>query len=102
MKDQLRRLFHPLLKRFENTSDEYILTPTNRKVTLFIGVTFTIIAIVIPIISGLENWAGLLIPVSVFGVIGLASVIVGCLGSDHAVAKLLGNRKTKLTGSRKK
>jgi len=93
MKNLLRQLFSPLLNIFENTSDEFTLTPTNRKVTLIIGAATLVMTILMPIISGLENWTGFIFPVLVFGSMSICSFVIGCLGSDHAVAKLLGNRK---------
>ncbi len=92
MKKRLCQIFGPILRIFENDSDEFILTPTNRKVTLFIGVTFVIIAVLIPIIGASQPVMAYIFPVIVFGSIGFVGVVVGSLGSDHAVAKLLGNR----------
>ena len=92
MKDRLRQLFHPVLRFFENDSDEFQLTPTNRKVALFISATFVIIAFLLPIIASAQPFTAYIFPVAVFGGIGLIGLVVGILGSDHAVAKLVGNR----------
>lgn len=92
MKESLRRLFSPILKIFENESDEFNLTKTNRKVVLFISVTFACLAILIPIIVAGKPVSSYIFPTLVFGTIGIVGLIVGCLGSDHAVAKLVGNR----------
>lgn len=92
MKDRLRHLFHPILKFFENDSDDFKLTSTNRKVALFISVTFVIIAFLLPIIASTQPVTAYIFPVVVFGGIGFIGLVVGILGSDHAVAKLVGNR----------
>ena len=92
MKGRLRQLFHPILRFFENDSDEFNLTPTNRKVALFISATFVIIAILPPVIASGSPITGYIFPMIVFGGIGFIGLVVGSLGSDHAVAKLVGNR----------
>lgn len=93
MKERLRKLMNPLLSRFENNSDDYQLTPTNRKVALFISGTFLILAIVIPFIVWPQPITSFIFPVIVFGSLGIVGLIVGTLGTDHAVAKLVGNRR---------
>lgn len=92
MKDSLRRLFYPILRFFENDSDEFNLTSTNRKVALFISTTFVIIALLLPVIASGSPFTSYIFPVIVFGSIGFIGLVVGSLGSDHAVAKLVGNR----------
>lgn len=92
MKDHLRQTFSFILNIFENESDEYNLTATNRKVALFICGTFSILAILIPIIAASKPVTSYIFPVLVFGVLGFVGLVVGILGSDHAVAKLVGNR----------
>jgi len=92
MKERLCQVFGPILRFFEDESDELILTPTNRKVTLFIGATFVIIAFLIPIIGAGYPVTAYIFPEVVFGGIGFVALVVGSLGSDRAVAKLVGNR----------
>lgn len=93
MKERLRSVFQPVLKYFENDSDEFQLTPTNRKVALFISGTFVILAILIPVIGSSQPLSSFIFPVLVFGILGIIGLIVSLLGSDHAVAKLVGNRR---------
>lgn len=93
MKEKLQRLFYPLLKLFENESPEYQLTPTNRKVALAISITFLVISILIPLILSSKPFSGYFLQVLIFGSVGIVGTIVGSLGSDHAVAKLVGNRR---------
>lgn len=92
MKETLRRLCHPILRFFENESPEYQITPTNRKVALAISLTFLGIAISMPLILSSMPFSSYFPPVLIFGTVGFVGTIVGALGSDHAVAKLVGNR----------
>lgn len=93
MKQTLTRLFSPILNVFENTSDEYIIKPLNRKVVLAIGVLMTGLAILILFLAWPDKIGSYFLPPIIFGVVGITALVVGSLGSDQAVAKLIGNRK---------
>lgn len=93
MKNALTKLFSPILNLFENDSDEYILKPLNRKVVLAIGVLMTGLSILVFYLAWPDQIGSYFLPPLIFGVVGITALIVGCLGSDHAVAKLIGNRK---------
>ena len=92
MKEKLQRLFQPILKFFENDSPEYQITPTNRKVALCISITLLGLAVLIIVIAGSQPFTSYFPPVLIFGSVGFVGTVVGLLGSDHAVAKLVGNR----------
>lgn len=93
MKNCLTKLFGPILNLFENNSDEYIIKPLNRKVVLAIGVLMTGLAILILYIAWPDRLGSYFLPPLIFGVVGITALIVGILGSDHAVAKLIGARR---------
>ncbi|HIM08519.1 MAG TPA: hypothetical protein EYG49_08310 [Gammaproteobacteria bacterium] len=57
---------------------------------LVTGLIFMVIAIVSPMIIPVELRTGALYPSLVFGGLGAIGLIIGALGSDHAVVKLLG------------
>ena len=50
------------------------------------------LAIAVPLVAPVDVRAGSWLPTIVFGFMGLVGLIVGILGSEHAVAKLLGGR----------
>ncbi len=89
----LTRICWPVLRLFENQSDEYLLRPMNRKIVLAIGVLMTSLAGAAFYVAWPDHIGSYFLPPIVFGSIGLTALIVGTLGSDHAVAKLIGSRK---------
>tara|TARA_R110002073_G_scaffold161665_2_gene317249 strand:+ start:94 stop:378 length:285 start_codon:yes stop_codon:yes gene_type:complete len=93
MKTTLIKIFSPILNQFENESDEYILKPLNRKVVLAIGALMSGLSILILFLAWPDKISSYFLPPLIFGMVGITALVVGCLGSDHAVAKLIGNRK---------
>jgi len=93
MKTTLTKIFSPILNLFENDTDEYILKPLNRKVVLAIGVLMSGLSILVLYLAWPDKISRYFLPPLIFGLVGITALIVGFLGSDHAVAKLIGNRK---------
>ncbi|MBT5031864.1 MAG: hypothetical protein HOM55_06165 [Proteobacteria bacterium] len=95
MRDLLTRFCAPILNLFENESDEFNVTPKNRWICNAISGLFMFLAAVVFFASGWQGTSDYLFPAVVFAAVGVTGLIVGVLGSDYAVAKLLGARKTR-------
>lgn len=92
MKDTFRSLFSPLLNKFEAGTDEYHYKASHRKILLVMGSLFLGLAALV-LWSAMGQDITYLLPVIVFGGLGLVSLIVGLLGNDRAVAKIWNSRK---------
>ena len=92
MKTLLNKLFSPILNVFEKNNDEYVYRSLNRKIVLFISLVFLLLAFALPIAIPKLILMGYWFVMLVFGCLGLVGLIVASLGSDKAVAKLLGSR----------
>lgn len=92
MKRLLRTLCRPILKPLESGDEPFDYKPLNRKILLVTGALFLVLAAVVWWLmpAGVER--GYLIPIVVFGAVGLTGLIVGSLGNDRAVAKIWGSR----------
>lgn len=91
MKEILRKIFSPVLNFFESGTGEFVYQPSHRVVLVVMGCLFTGLAGLVYVFSqGAE--LGYFIPVVVFGVVGLVSLVVGVLGEDRAVAKIWGSK----------
>ncbi len=87
MKKILRKLCSPLLNIFESGSGDFAYKRSHRTILLVMGCLFSGLAVLVLFLSQGED-LGYLLPVFVFGGIGLVSLLVGCLGNDRAVAKI--------------
>ena len=92
MKEQLRKLFSPLLDLFESGDGEYRYKASNRKILIAVGVLFLLLSLVSLVAAIHAMQPGAWLPFAVFFVVGAVCEIVGFLGSDRAVAKIWGNR----------
>ena len=88
----LKQLFSPVLNIFEQNNDECLARPLNRKIVLFISVVFALLAFALPAFMPRLVEMGYWFVMIVFGSLAAVGLIVGLLGSDKAVAKLLGSR----------
>ena len=93
MTNFLRRLFSPILNIFENDDDEFVYRSLNRKIVLFISAVFFLLAFALPYYMPKLIEMGYWFVMLVFGSLSSVGLIIGFLGSDKAVAKLLGSRK---------
>ncbi len=91
MKQQLRRLFAPLLSIFESGNDAFVYKTSHRLVLIAMGCLFSGLATAVFFLARGEDLAYLL-PVIIFGCVGIISLVIGLLGTDRAVAKIWGSR----------
>lgn len=92
MKNLLKNVLSPILNIFENNNDEFVYRSLNRKIVLFISSVFFLLAFALPVFLPQLIKMGFWFVMLVFGSLSLVGLIVGLLGSDKAVAKLLGSR----------
>ena len=88
----LKNFFSPILNIFEKNNDEFIYRRLNRKIVLFISIVFSLLAFGLPAYMPKLIEMGYWFVMIVFGTLSIVGLIVGFLGSDKAVAKLLGSR----------
>ena len=93
MTNFFKTLFSPILNIFENNNDEFVYRSLNRKIVLFISIVFSLLAFALPYYMPQLIEMGYWFVMLVFGALSLVGLIVGLLGSDKAVAKLLGSRQ---------
>ena len=92
MKQILKTFFSPILNIFEKNNDEFIYRSLNRKIVLFISIVFFLLAFALPMFMPKLIEMGYWFVMFAFGALSFVGLIVGLLGSDKAVAKLLGSR----------
>ena len=92
MTDLLRKLFAPILDIFEKNNGEFVHRSSNRKIVVFISSVFALLAFGSPIYMPELIDMGFWFVMIVFGTLSVVGLVVGLLGSDKAVAKLLGSR----------
>ena len=92
MKNLLKNVLSPILNIFENNNDEFVYRSLNRKIVLFISSVFFLLAFALPVFLPQLIEMGFWFVMLVFGSLSLVGLIVSLLGSDKAVAKLLGSR----------
>lgn len=97
MKQILRKLAAPILRPLENSTGEYEYSPSHRTVLKIMGVLFFGIAGITLYFSLMINELGGLLPVVLFGGIGLICLLVAYVGTDKEVAKLWRNRNEKFS-----
>lgn len=92
MKNTFKTIFSPILNIFEKNNDEFIYRSLNRKIVLFISSVFFLLAFALPAYMPQLIEMGYWFVMLVFGALSTVGLIVGILGTDKAVAKLLGSR----------
>lgn len=91
MKNTFRKLFAFILNPFESGSEDYIYKPSHRSILVGVGSIFVGLASIVFYMAWGKD-IGYLLPVVIFGLTGLVSLIIGLLGNDRAVAKVWGSR----------
>ncbi|HDY98319.1 MAG TPA: hypothetical protein ENH72_07485 [Pseudomonas sabulinigri] len=88
LKEVARKLCAPLLNPLENSDAPYRYFPKSRAILVIMSLLFLGLAIGLAVFlpSGIE--LTFLIPVTVFGLIGILGLLVAWLGSERAVARL--------------
>jgi len=89
----LQKTCSPILNQFENDAPEYYVRPLNRKIVLAIGVLMTFLAGITFYIAYPDKLSSYFLPPLIFFAVGFTALVVGCLGSDKAVAKLIGSKR---------
>lgn len=92
MKTLLRSLFAPLLNIFEKGTAPYHYKPMNRTLLIVMGVLFSGLALAVFFVARGGEGLGFLLPVIVFGAVGIVCFVVGGLGNERAVSKIWGNK----------
>lgn len=93
MKTALRKLFSPILNRFESSEEPYLYKPSHRKILLALGILMGVLTgVLITIMVKGENLNAIL-PAIVFGCVSLVTLVVGILGTEKAVANIWNSRK---------
>lgn len=92
MKNLLRTLFSPILNPFEKGEGDYIYKPSHRVVLKIMGILFSILAYVAYFFGNAVGEMGALLPMVIFGMIGLVCLVVAFLGTDRAVSTIWRNR----------
>lgn len=92
MKNLAKKIFAPLLNIFEKNNEDFVYRALNRKIVLFISSVFFVLAFGLPAYMPQLIEMGFWFVMLVFGALSMVGLVVGLLGSDKAVAKLLGSR----------
>ncbi len=92
MKALLRQLFSPILAIFEKGDGPYMYKPSSRKILIIMGLLFAAIATFIIYYIVQHSLYGYSLPGIVFSGVAFVCLVVGCLGSERAVAKIWGNK----------
>lgn len=90
MKAFWQKVFNPVLAYFEENAESYRPASWKRPVLFVVCLVLMGLAVAVPLVAPINVRFGVWVPTIVFGLIGLTGFIVAVLGSDHAVAKLLG------------
>lgn len=91
MKAQLRRIFGFILLPLESGDEIFEFKSSHRSILIAVSVLFACLASGVLVVAQGQD-PGYLIPVVLFGGVGLIGLIVGLLGTDRAVAKIWGSR----------
>jgi hypothetical protein len=92
MKDLLRTAFSPILSTFESGDEEFNYRKSHRTILIVMGVLFGGLASIVFVMASGGESMGFLIPVVVFGLVSLVTLVVGLLGNERAVSKIWGNK----------
>lgn len=92
MKPLLRKIFSFILTPLENSTGQYDYKPSHRIILKIVGFLFLGVASVALYFSLQINELAGLLPVILFAIAGLLSLIVASIGTDKAVAKIWRNR----------
>jgi len=92
VKEKLRTLFAPILNKFESGTEEFAYEASHRTILIVMGCLFSGLAAYVATYIHADN-LDYLLPVFIFGGVGLISLLIGLLGNDRAVAKIWGSGK---------
>lgn len=92
MIDLLRKAFSPILETFEAGTEEYHYKKSHRVILIVMGLIFAILATAVAFMAADADNIGYYIPVVTFALVSLVTLVVGCLGSERAVASIWGSK----------
>ncbi|PCJ42700.1 MAG: hypothetical protein COA71_04130 [SAR86 cluster bacterium] len=92
MKKILQNLFSPILNLFENSEGEYSYKKSHRTILIIVGVLFWVLSFFSLMAAMVTAQLAAGLPFIIFFSAGSVCLIVGGLGSNHAVANLWGNK----------
>jgi hypothetical protein len=92
MKELLRKAFSPILKNFESGTEEYIYKKSHRVILIVMSVIFAILSTAVAVMAAEADSAGYYVPVFIFGLVSLVTLVVGALGNERAVSRIWGNK----------
>jgi hypothetical protein len=92
MKELLRKAFSPILKNFESGTKEYIYKKSHRVILIVMSAIFAILSTAVAVMAAEADSAGYYIPVIIFGLVSLVTLVVGALGNERAVSSIWGNK----------
>lgn len=87
-----RKLFAPLLDRLEAGEQPYRYTPKARLILWVTGLLFLALATGLAVFLPEGTDPAVLIPIGIFGLVGLFAIVVAWLGTERAVARVWGSR----------
>lgn len=88
MKSALRTLFSPILKHFENGTEEFAYVASHRWITIAVGFLFFVVTACSIALLVYTKSGGAVLPMLAFGTLAVVSLVIGFLGSDRAIAKI--------------
>jgi len=92
VKSFFRKLFSPVLSRFEAGNEDYNYKPSHRTILIVVGGLFMFLAGFGLAMGFVTGQLAAAFPALVFFVVASVCFIVGALGTDRAVAKIWGSR----------
>lgn len=92
MKELLRNAFSPILENFESGTEEYIYKKSHRVILIVMGILFGILSTAVAAMAADADNSGYYIPVVIFGLVSLVTLVVGLLGNERGVASIWGNK----------
>ena len=92
MSKLLRTLFKPIFNLFESGTEAYVYKASHRKILIVVGALFLVLSLISAAAAVYTRTIDGLFPCSIFFVAGFVCVLVGCVGSDRAVAKIWGSK----------
>ena len=92
MKQQLRRIFAPLLNCFESGEGAFNYRKSHRTILMVVGLLFLIVAIISGLAALSVAQIGVFIPVVIFTTASFVCLIVSFLGNDRAIATIWGSK----------
>jgi hypothetical protein len=87
-----RKVFAPLLDALEGGNQPHRYTPKARLILWITGGLFLALATGLAVFLPQGTDPAVLIPIGIFGMVGLFAVVVAWLGSERAVARVWGSR----------